>query len=147
LGQGSAYDVLERLAVALAEGPPLRLPMVGEHHQAIGTRRLRGRALEPGQLPVVAVQHRQGIGRADPRMMGHLVVAYEGRVGDRYPLHDVCHQECRDEVAHHTAIAARIRGYTPFLSTCSAPARRWREAARRSLAMSARDRTIVRMNP
>jgi hypothetical protein len=101
LGQSPAYDILERLAVALAERRTLGLAVVGKHHEAIGARGLSRRALEPGQLPIVALQHRQGVGLANPRMMGHLVVAHEGRVGDRHALDDVSQQQGCHDVAHH----------------------------------------------
>ena len=96
----AVHDLLERLAVALAERRALRLAVVGEHHEVIGARRLRGRALETGELAIVALQHRQSIGLADSRVVGDLVVSDERRVADRHALDDVRHQQRRDEVAH-----------------------------------------------
>ncbi len=48
----------------------------------------------------MALEHRESVGLANPRVVGDLVVAHEGGVADRHALDDVGHQQRRDEVAH-----------------------------------------------
>ncbi len=62
LRERALHDLLERLAIALAERRALCLAVVGEHDQVIRARRLRRRALQPGQLVIVALEHRQRVG-------------------------------------------------------------------------------------
>ena len=105
------HDLLERLAVALAERRALRLAVVGEHDEVIRARRLRRRTLQPGELVIVSLEHRERIGLANPRVVGDLVIADERRVADRHALDDVGHQQ-RDVMRSRmtTAIVARMSG-------------------------------------
>ncbi len=67
----------------------------------VGAGRPLGRALQPRQLAVVLAENGQRVGRADPRVVGHLVVAHEGRVADGYALDDVRREHRDVEIAHH----------------------------------------------
>ena len=67
---GRADQVLERLPVAVAEGLPLRLAVVGEHDQAVGARRLGAGGGDPGDLAVEVAQHGERVVRARSRSGG-----------------------------------------------------------------------------
>ncbi len=94
------HQLPELDAVALAEGPALALAMIGEHDQVVGAGSLLDGSLQPLQPGVVLLQHGERIGLLDARVVCDLVIADEGRVGDRDPFDDVPEQGREVEVAH-----------------------------------------------
>src|SRR3954469_1227077 len=93
------HELVEPVAVALPEGRPLRLTVVGEDDELVGPR-----GVAPGALdaPELLVELPQGLERGmalEAGVMGALVVAREGRV-DRGPtLHHVGEDAVHDQVA------------------------------------------------
>src|SRR3712207_8201832 len=53
------FRSVERLAVPLAEGGALALPVVGEHHEVIAPGRLGSQPFEYAEHPVEALQDRK----------------------------------------------------------------------------------------
>ena len=74
--------------------------MVGEHDQVIGAGGLLDRALQPLQLGIVLLQHRERVRLLDSGVVCDLVIAHEGRVADGDSFDDVSQQRCDVEVAH-----------------------------------------------
>jgi hypothetical protein len=59
-------EVGEAVAVALQERGPLRLTVVGEHHDLVGPRRVGAGAVEPGELVVELAQRLHRVGAREP---------------------------------------------------------------------------------
>ena len=96
---GGPDQVLERFAVAIEEGFPLRLAVIGEDDEAVGTGRLASRRRDPGDLAVEVAEDGEGVVAFDPRVVGDLVVGEERRVDHRPPGEDVADHGCDLEVA------------------------------------------------
>ena len=96
---GRAHQVLERFPVAVAEGLPLRLAVVGEDDQPVGARSVGAGEGDPGDLAVEVAQHGEGVVAFDPGVVGDLVVGEEGRVDERAAGEDVADDAGDLEVA------------------------------------------------
>ena len=93
--------------MALLEGRALGLAVVGEHHDLVRARRVMTRPRDAAELLVELAQSLERVGALEARMVGHLVVAREGRVDGRSAAHHVGEHgedhEVADDDAHRTA--------------------------------------------
>ena len=103
-------ELVEPVAVALLEGRALRLPVVGEHDDLVGARRVAARAVDAPELLVELAQRLEGVRALEPRVVRDLVVAREGRVDGRAAAHHVREDAVDDQVADdHAHRAAHER--------------------------------------
>ena len=96
----AAHEVVEAVAVALLERRALGLPVVGEHDDLVGARRVLPGAGDAPELLVELAQHLERVGALEARVVRHLVVAREARVDRRPALHHVAEQAVDGDVAH-----------------------------------------------
>ena len=93
-------QLVEAVAVALLEGRPLRLPVVGEDDDLVRPGRVAACSLD---LPEVVVELAERLERVRPletRVVRHLVVARECRVDRRPSAHHVGEDARDDQVSH-----------------------------------------------
>ena len=103
-------ELVEPVAVALLERRALRLPVVREHDDLVGTRRVAARALDAAELLVELAQRLQRVRPLEPRVVRDLVVAREGGVDGRAAAHHVREHAVDDQVADdHAHRAAQER--------------------------------------
>ena len=100
-------ELVEPVAVPLLEGRSLRLAVVGQHDDLVGTRRVAARAVDAPELLVELPQRLEGVCALEPRVMGDLVVARERRIDGRPAAHHVRQHAVDDQVpddhAHRAA--------------------------------------------
>ena len=138
-GQRAPHQLLQLDSVALAERAPLALPMVRQHYQVVGARRLLDRPLEPGKLCVVLAKHRESVGLLDsrsgapPRRSPRRSSTPPGTPSTMSPSRVAT---LRSRMI--TVIAPLISGYIPPRSMCSSPRFRCRRAALSSRSASQR---------
>ncbi len=108
--EGALDELVEPVAVALLERRPLRLAVIGEHDDLVRAGCVAASTVDPGELLVELPERLERVGPLQPGVVGHLVVAGEGRV-DRGPSpHHVGQDAEDDEVAHdHAHRAAQER--------------------------------------
>ncbi len=91
-------QLVQAVAVALLERGALRLAVVGEHDDLVGTRGILASARDPAELLVDLAQHLHRVGALEPGMVGDLVVAGEARVDSRDAVHHVADDAVDREV-------------------------------------------------
>ena len=100
-------ELVEPVAVALLERRALRLPVVREHDDLVGARRVAQRALDAAELLVELAQRLQRVRPLEPRVVRDLVVARERGVDGRAAAHHVrehaVHDQVADDHAHRAA--------------------------------------------
>jgi hypothetical protein len=69
--------------VAVLERRPLALAVVGQHHETVRARSVRGGAIQPAEVPVEPAQRVESVIALGAGMVGNLVVADEIGVDDR----------------------------------------------------------------
>ena len=109
--EGALDELVQPVAVPLLEGRALRLPVVGEDDDLVRARRVAARAIDPAELLVELAEGLQRVGALEPRVMGDLVVAREGRVHRGPAAHHVGEDAVDDQVADdhaHRAAHERI---------------------------------------
>ena len=103
-------ELVEPVAVPLLERRSLRLPVVGEHDDLVGARRVAARAVDAAELLVELAQRLEGVRALEPRVVRDLVVARERRVDGRAAAHHVREDAVDDQVADdHAHRAAQER--------------------------------------
>ena len=105
-------ELVQSVAVALLEGRTLGLPVIGEHDQLVGPRRVAAGPLDAPELLVELAERLERVGALEARVVGDLVVAREGRVDRRAPAHHVGEHAEDDQVADTTHSVARRNGYS-----------------------------------
>ncbi len=105
--QRALDELVEPVAVSLLEGRSLRLPVVREHDDLVGARRVPARAVDPPELLVELAQRLERVRALEARVVRHLVVAGERRVDRRSTLEhvgqDAVHDQVADDDAHRGA--------------------------------------------
>ena len=96
-------ELVEPVAVPLLERRSLRLPVVGEHDDLVGTRRVAARAVDAPELLVELPQRLERVRALEPRVVRDLVVARERRVDGRAAAHHVREDAVDDQVADDDA--------------------------------------------
>ena len=77
------HELVEPVAVALPEGRPLRLAVVGEDDELVRPRGVAAGALDAPELLVELAQRLERVVTLEAGVMRDLVVAREGRVDQR----------------------------------------------------------------
>ena len=106
-------ELVEPVAVPLLERRSLRLPVVGEHDDLVGARRVAARAVDAPELLVELAQRLEGVGPLEPRVVRDLVVARERRIDGGAAAHHVREDAVDDQVADdhaHRAAQERVDG-------------------------------------
>ncbi len=75
-----SHQFLEVIAIALQERGPLRLAVIGEHHEAVVAGSDLGHVLQVAEAGIDLAEHRERVVPVEPRMVGHFVVAGQGDV-------------------------------------------------------------------
>ena len=96
-------EIIEPVPVALLERRSLRLPVVGEHDQLVGARRVPASSLDATERDVELAQRLECVGALEARVMCDLVVTRERGVHDWAALHHVLQDAEDDQVAHDHA--------------------------------------------
>ena len=103
-------ELVEPVAVPLLERRSLRLPVVGEHDDLVGPRRVAARAVDATELLVELAQRLERVCALEPRVVRDLVVARERRVDGGPAAHHVREDAVDDQVADdHAHRAAQER--------------------------------------
>ena len=103
VGERALDELVEPVAVPLLERRALRLPVVREDDDLVRPRRVPARAVDAAELLVELPQRLERVDALEAGMVGHLVVAREGRVDGGTPFHHVREDAVDDQVADDDA--------------------------------------------